>query len=731
MRDKIFIITFFLTLFLHAQKSNLAPSKPVIDEYFGTKIVDSYRNLEDLNDTLTKNWMKSQTDYTNAVLGKIPNWDNYLKTRLTLDKKQGYSVSDLRITSNDKYFYLKRKAGEKTSKIYYRLGFKGKEELLYDPSSFVSSYKDVTPNISHEFIINLISPSWDGSKLAISLSEKGKEFSEVIILDVKTKNVHPEIITQLNPSTIGGLKWLEDNSGFFYVYYPEIDSKSPLFAKNTETVLYKIGENPNKRRVVFSNLHNPDLNIPKEVYPAILVFNPDDKYYIGILVDSEDFRKTFIIDKRDLLSGKNSWKPLYTKDSKIYFIRVVENEIYFLSGNNSPNYKLCKTSLSNPDFNNPEIIVSEKEDEVIKGYAVTKDGVYYTTTKNGVEAKFYLYKNGKETNIKLPYVSGNVDLSSKGKDFSDVWVKCSGWANPEQRYRYSLNTDKFTQENLAPVIEYPEFKDIIVEEVSVKSYDGTEVPLSLIYDKNLKKTGSAPVLMQSYGAFAESFYPFFAISYLSWASQGGVVAVPHVRGGGEKGTQWHKDGQKLKKPNSWKDLIACTEYLIAEKYTSAKKIAVWSASAGGILVGRAITERPELFGAAIVESGVLNTLRVEKNGTGETSIKEYGNLNNPIEFKGLLEMDAYQHIKTGVDYPAMLICTGINDPRVAPWQSTKFSAKVLANSGSNKPVLLNVDYEGGHGGDITVLKRYKSLSKIFAFAFWQLGHPDYQLKKTL
>ena len=149
------------------------------------------------------------------------------------------------------------------------------------------------------------------------------------------------------------------------------------------------------------------------------------------------------------------------------------------------------------------------------------------------------------------------------------------------------------------------------------------------------------------------------------------------------------------------------------------------------MVGRAITERPELFGAAIVESGVLNTLRVEKNGTGETSIKEYGNLNNPIEFKGLLEMDAYQHIKTGVDYPAMLICTGINDPRVAPWQSTKFSAKVLANSGSNKPVLLNVDYEGGHGGDITVLKRYKSLSKIFAFAFWQLGHPDYQLKKTL
>lgn len=236
--------------------------------------------------------------------------------------------------------------------------------------------------------------------------------------------------------------------------------------------------------------------------------------------------------------------------------------------------------------------------------------------------------------------------------------------------------------------------------------------------------------MNGYGAFAESYSPYFSISYLLWVNQGGVVAVPHVRGGGEKGDQWHVDGQKLKKPNSWKDLIACTEFLIEKKYTSPKKIALLGASAGGILMGRASTERSDLFGAVIIESGVLNTLEIEKNGTGGTSIKEYGNPKDSIEFKGLLEMDSYHHIKKGEKYPPMLITSGINDPRVRPWMSTKFAAKLLAGNKSQNPVLLKIDYEGGHGNGITTKKRYESIGNIFAFALWQLDHPDYQPKKN-
>ncbi|AJW64135.1 Prolyl endopeptidase precursor [Elizabethkingia miricola] len=723
MRNIIFIITTFFSCIslLNAQKSNLALSVPTVDEYFGIKINDEYRNLEDLKDPKVISWMKSQADYTNSILNQIPKKNYYVEKRLEFDKRKLFSISNVRITSNDKYFYLKKNANEKISKVYYRKGLKGEEKLLYDPSSNNSDSK-------HEYIVSLISPSWDGSKLAISLTEKGKELSEIHIMDVEKQYIYPQTITNASPSNIGGVRWLEDNSGFFYIQYPINDIKSNDYAKNTKSVLYKIGDSPTVINDVFSNKNNPSLNIGEANFPAVLAFNPNDKYYLGILVDSEDYRRTFIIDKKDLLQGKKNWKQLYDKKDKVYYIYVVNNTLYFLSGYNSPNLKLCKTDLTNPNFVNPEILVAEKGDEVITQYVMTKDGIYYTTTKNGVEAKLYLYKNGKSNLIKLPYVSGSITLQSKGNNFSDIWITSSGWANQEQRYNYNLTSNSFNLENLVPTIEYPEFKDIIVEETVVKAKDGVEVPLSLIYNKNLKKDGKSLVLMNGYGAFAESYSPYFSESYLLWVNQGGIVAVPHVRGGGEKGENWHTEGQKLKKPNSWNDLIACTEFLINQKYSSAKKIALLGSSAGGILMGRAMTERPDLFGAVIIESGVLNTLRNEAGGTRSTSIQEYGSINNIEEFKGLLEMDSYQHIKKNVKYPATLIASGINDPRVATWQSSKFVAKLLANNLSNNPSLLKIDYNGGHGGGIPIVQRYTNVGDMFAFAFWQLGHPDYQPK---
>lgn len=727
-RMKIFITTFF-SLCLFAQKTDKAPSKNAIDDYFGNKIIDEYRNLENLKDSSSVKWMKSQTNYANSFINRIPNKDNYLNKRLEFDKKQGYSIYGLRITGNDKYFYLKQGSEERVGKIYFRNGFNGKEELLYDPADFISSFHDASDKSNHQFLVNLLSPSWDGSRLAISLTENGKEISEVIVMDVDKTYIHPEIITNTDPASIGGIKWLGDSSGFFYVYYPVTDSNSKEYGKNIQTVLYRIGENPKNLNTIFSDSNNPNLNIEENTYPAIMVFNADDEYYVGNLVDSEDFRRTFIIRKEDLLKGKKNWKPLYNKEDKIPYMRLAGEDIYFLSGyNNTLNYKLCKTNAKNSNFKNPEVLVPEKVDEVITGYLVTKDGVYYTRTKNGVEAKLYLYKDGKERNIPTPFVSGNISLEAKGKDYSDIWITCSGWANDEQRFKYNLKKNAFTPENLTPLVQYPEFADIVAEEITVKSYDGVEVPLSLIHNKNIKKDGNIPVLINGYGAYAESYFPYFSLSYLLWIKQGGMVAIPHVRGGGEKGEQWHIDGQKSKKPNSWKDLIACTEYLINQNYTSPKKIALLGGSAGGILMGRAMTERPDLFRVVLIESGVLNTLRNEYGGVGKSAAQEYGSLSNQDDFKGLLEMDAYHHIKKGIKYPATLVTSGINDPRVSPWMPAKFAAKLLASNASDNPILLKIDYAGGHGGDIPLRQRYANIGDMFAFAFWQLGLPDYQPK---
>ncbi|BAP29832.1 prolyl oligopeptidase [Chryseobacterium sp. StRB126] len=721
MKQIIFIIICVFYISLNAQKNNPAPSVSVTDEYFGTQIVDEYRNLEDLDNPLTKEWMKTQTEYTNSILNQIPKRRYYLEKRLELDEKQGYSTSDLKIINNDKYFYLKRRGDEKVAKLYYRKGFLGKEELLYDPANFKSS------DANHEFVINYISPNSTGDKVAIAMAEKGKELAEVIIMDVKTQYIYPEIITNTTPANIGGIKWLDDSSGFFYTYFPVNDSKSPNFYKNTQAVLYKIGTNPKELTHVFSAHHNHELKIDEKKSPIILDSN--DKYYVGMLVDNNYYRQTFIISKQDLLQGNKTWKPLYYKEDKVRSLQLVGNDAFFLSQYNSQNYTLCKTNIEKPNFRNPEILIPEKKDEVIGQYRLTKDGIYYTTIKNGVEAKLYLYKDGKDIAIKLPYPSGAINLQGKGESFSDIWINCSGWANQEQRFRYDLKTNSFFAENIAPIVEYPDFKDIEVKEITVKSRDGEEIPLSLIYNKNVKRNGDNPVLIDSYGSFGVSYNPYFARIYLLWVNQGGVMAIAHVRGGGEKGERWRLGGYKETKPNTWRDLIDCTEYLIKEKYTSKDKVAIWGASAGGITVGRAITERPDLFKAAILELPITNTLRDIL--TISSNVDEYGTLKDPKEFKGLLEMDAYHHIKKGVQYPATFVTGGINDPRVLAWEPVKFAAKLMANTASKNPILLQIDYEGGHGNNTTVAHGHSNLSDIFAFALWQLGHPDYQPKEEI
>lgn len=708
---------------IKAQQSNLAPSKPITEDYFGTKIVDEYRNLEDLEDPLTINWMQSQTNYTNSILNQIPKRNYYLEKRIEFDKRQGYSISDLEVTNNDKYFYLKKNGDEKIAKLYYRLGFSGKEVLLYDPVI----YKNNDGN--HSFVINYISPCWDGSKIAISMSEKGKELAEVIIMDVKTKYIHPETITDTAPATMDGIKWLEDNTGFFYVAFSTIDPASQDFYKNTRTVLYKIGTDPTKIQDVFSGKNNPDLGITEDQFPMILNFTVDDEYYIGMLVDFQSYRKTFVINKKDLLAGKKNWILLSNSSDKVKNINFQKNNIIFLSGYNTVLNKLCRTNITAPNFKNCEILVPEKKDEIIKSYRVTKDGIYYTTTKNGVEAKLYLYKDGKDFSIRLPYSSGNIDLQCKGENYSDIWITCSGWANDEQRFKYDLKTNTFKPENLAPIADYPEFKDIIVEEIIIKARDGEEIPVSLIHNKDFKRDSKNLVLIDSYGSYGISNNPYFSKAYLLWALQGGIVAVAHVRGGGEKGEKWRLGGYKETKPNTWKDLIDCTEYLIKEKYTSNNKVAVWGASAGGITVGRAMTERPDLFKVVIAEVGVMNPLRDEVTPNGQP--KEFGTVKDPKEFKNLLEMDAYHHIRKGIKYPATFITGGINDQRVIVWEPVKFAGKLMADNISDNPILLKIDFEGGHGGNTSVAQRYSNLGDMFAFALWQLGHPDYQPKENI
>ena len=286
----------------------------------------------------------------------------------------------------------------------------------------------------------------------------------------------------------------------------------------------------------------------------------------------------------------------------------------------------------------------------------------------------------------------------------------------------------FSEENFEQNIIPTELKNVSVKEIEIPSHDGTMVPLSIIQSNNIKLDGNNRVLMTGYGAYGISDNPYMDRFLLNWINTGGVYVIAHVRGGGEKGDSWHKSGFKTTKPNTWKDFIACTEYLIKKKYTSPKKLAIWSGSAGGIMIGRAITERPELYKAAIIRVGLLNTLRSEFAPNGKNNVKEFGTVNDSIEFKALYKMDAYHNIKNGVKYPALMLTAGMNDARVAAWQPAKFAARLQNATNSVNPILLSVDFEGGHGFEAEKNKRNKETANILSFALWQTGHPDYQPK---
>ncbi|MBT8244088.1 MAG: S9 family peptidase [Winogradskyella sp.] len=294
-----------------------------------------------------------------------------------------------------------------------------------------------------------------------------------------------------------------------------------------------------------------------------------------------------------------------------------------------------------------------------------------------------------------------------------------------------MSNRKFVKDELSKSVEYPEFDNIISEQIMVISHDGAEVPLSIIYDKT-KITEESPTMIEAYGAYGDSTNPYYAPLILGWVAEGGIYCTAHVRGGGEKGEDWHNAGLKTTKPNSWKDLIACSEYMIENKFTTNKNIALYGSSAGGIVVGRAMTERPDLFAAVISEYGVLNPTRMETQpGGGGSNIKEFGTMKDSTEAMAMIEMDSYLHIIDSIDYPATYLTVGMNDPRVVPWESGKFAARLQNVNQLKKPVLLYADFESGHEGNQTSDRKiYEEWGNVFAFVFWQTGHPDFQLKNN-
>jgi len=712
------VVLLSVSTLVSAQTQPAAPVRPVVDDYFGTEIADPYRYMEDLEDPEVREWMKAQADYTEHVLSLIPGRDEMFNRMLELDASVPAKVGRVQRLANGKVFYRKRLQDEEVSKLYMRDGFDGEEVLLVDTEEF-----EKETGVPHA--LSYSTPSRDGRYVAYGLSPGGSEDASLYVMDTETGENIGEPITR---AQFGAITWMPDGKSFIYNRLQETTPDMPPNAIYLKSTVYwhKIGADAADDVPVFGFGIIPSIEIEEIAFPFIDI-SPASPYALAVVFRGvEDKIRIYATPVASLGKPDVKWVNICQMEDEITGVAVSGEHIYLLTHKDAPRYKIIRTSIAEPDLGGAETIVPESE-AVIQGMAMADDAVYVNMMDGGIGKYLRIPHNdiSKGGFIPLPF-EGTIFPSESDPRLPGIIFGATSWSDYGGIYQYDPDTGKTTDIGLQPKGPYDSPDYLVAEEVHVESHDGTMVPLSIVHLEGIELDGANPTYLMGYGAYGISMDPFYGHTLLAWYEKGGILAIAHVRGGGEYGVEWHKAGQKATKPNTWKDFIACAEYLIAEGYTSPSRLAGSGGSAGGILIGRAMTERPDLFAVAIPQVGDMNMLRAENQPSGPANVPEFGTSRIEEDFKALYEMDSYHHVEDGAAYPAVLLTHGMNDPRVAPWQSAKMAARLQAATGGDKPVLLRLEYESGHGIGSTKSQRIRERADGFAFMMWQFGIPEFQ-----
>jgi len=695
----------------HAQW-NYPPTKTVdaSDTYFGKTYNDPYRWLENLKDKDVETWFKAQAELTDGLLAKIPGRDALVQEWLALDKFKPAAYSTIRY-EHGRVFYKKTLGGENVGKLYFREGWDGAEKLLFNPATYKAG---VTTTIGS------IVPSWDGKDVVLGFSSGGAEWSELRVLDVERGTLLPESIY---PSS-GAYGWMKDSKSFFYDSGNVVDIKSLEIKLNRKTKVHKLGTDIATDVDFFSNESCPDLGITAKEWPIAFIRESYPDYIIGPVETVQREMRIYYAPISELNNKKIKWDVLCKRsDNLIRGIAFHGDYVYAITHAGAPKYKVVRTSVKHPDWEHAETVIPEGADSI--QHIVKSNHYLLIVYSNGVVGRLVKYDltTGKTAEIKLP-ATGTVGAGCPDWKTDRYLVSITSWISPTTTYDFDAQKDTFTKSIFNTAVSYPCFEDLVSEEVEVPGHDGTMIPLSIIHKKGIPLDGSNSCILDGYGAYGISMTPHFSI-LKSVAARGVVFATTHPRGGSEKGEAWYKAGYKTTKPNTWKDFISCAEYLVKKGYTSPLKLAGTGTSAGGILISRAITERPDLFAAAICNVGCANAMRLEFSANGPGNTPEFGTVKDPVECQALFEMDGVQHVKKGVKYPAVMGVCGWNDPRVPAWQPGKLVAVLQAATASGKPVLMKVNYDDGHFTEDKIVT-FKNFAGQFAFLLWQTGHKDFQ-----
>ena len=692
-----------------------APVRTVTDTYFGTSVPDPYRYLEDMKSPDVAAWMKAQADFTRATLDRVPGRGALLKRIGELGDAVPARVSGVQVNGTH-YYYLKRLAAENVPRLYVRAGLNGKERLLIDPQA-------VTRARGAHFAIDYYAPSFDNKYLAYGVSPGGSEESVLHVIEVATGKETGEAIDR---AQFGPPSWTDDNR-LIYNRLAKLAPDAPRSEKylGSRAYIHAIGSDPERDRAVLGAGVVSDMALDPLATPVVFT-SPGAPYVIGIVGNGNQREfSLYAAPVASLAQGVPAWRRVAGLDDEVTDAALFGSTLYLLTHRNAPHFKVLRLDLANPDLATASVVVPAS-DAVITGIAAGKDALYVRRMIAGVSDLLRVghAPGAKPVAVKLPF-AGDIDALAADPRQPGVVFNTGTWTRFGGYYAYDPAAGVIVDTRLQPQGRYDNPDDLVATQVKVKSHDGTLVPLSIVHRKGLQLDGTNPTILYGYGAYGIAQTPFFRPQYRAWFERGGVFAVAHVRGGGENGEAWYKGGYQQTKPNTWRDAIACAEWLVANGYTAPARLAIQGGSQGGIFVGRSITERPDLFGAAIAQVPVADTLRSSFEANGEPDKTEMGTTETESGFRALLAMSPYHHIRDGVKYPAVLVATGINDPRVEAWQAAKLAARLQAATASGKPVLLRVDFDAGHGFGSTRTQRNEELADTLAFLLWQFGVKGY------
>ena len=664
-----------------------------VDDYFGTKIEDPYRWLEDDNAEDVKSWVNEQNEVTFSYLQQIPYRDK-LSDRIT--ELYNYPKYSSPYRAGEYYFFYKNDGLQNQWVIYYQKGLDGEPEVFIDPNKLS---EDGTIRIG------LMGFSTDDRYVAISRSESGSDWREIYVMEIATKKKLDDHIAWVKFS---GAAWYGD--GFFYSSFDKPAEGEELKGKNEYQKIryHKLGDPQEKDILVWEDREHP--------LRWVWAYVTEGEEYVFLSVSEGTHGNELYYRKLDRITGE--FKSLVTGfENDSYVIDNIGDKFLMVTNIGAPNKQVVLVDPEKPGKENWKAVIPEKPD-VIRSASSAGGQLFCTFLKDAYTQIEHYGLDGKLVRkIELPTLGSAGGFGGKRED-ETLFYSFSSFTYPPMIYKYDIASGKSEIFRKSEVKFDPDAYE--EKQVFFKSKDGTKVPMFIVHRKDLELNGDNPAYLYGYGGFQASMTPRFSSTRIALLEHDCVIAVPNLRGGGEYGEKWHEAGMLDNKQNVFDDFIAAAEYLISEKYTSSEKLAIAGGSNGGLLVGACMTQRPELFKVALPAVGVMDMLRYHKFTSGWGWAVEYGSSDDEEQFKFLLAYSPLHNIKAGVNYPATLVTTADHDDRVVPAHSFKFIAELQEMDGGANPVLIRIETKSGHGS-VNTSKMIAEMADEYAFMFYNMG----------